>query len=358
MIERLLETFFRHKLLLLLPPIILPLIVGPITILRTPTYYEVNTGIWVDRPTYLTYSDDSNRYLTPAQNQSQRMNEVLRTRAFVSEVARATSMAPLVGTPKGDEQIQQIIGRGLSIQPNGNNLLVVRFRADTAQLAFDVINAVVDTYKTMMLNDRLAQAEVATAFYGDRLKTAQEQLAKSNDAIRRYVAGNPRLSGSAPASDISAAMAPLTAAATDSRFEELRRRQRLDQDDVERARTSLDKVAVDAAAARQGQDLDFRIVDAPSKPTAPSREQYRKMLIFPVAALALGLGLSATLLVLLAASDRSVRSQADLALTVRVLGLIPHLSPEQVPHRVGAEATRRAIGLVDGAVSPAPQAAK
>src|SRR3954454_5193455 len=185
MIEKLLETFFRHKLLLLLPPIIIPLIVGPIAILKTPSYYEVNTGIWVDRPTYLSYTDDSNKYLTPAQNQSQRMNEVLRTRAFVSDVAKATSLAPLVGTLKGDEQIQQVIGRGLTIQPNGNNLLVVRFRADTAQIAFDVINALVDTYKTMMLNERVAQSDVATSFYGERLQTAQEQLAKSNEAIRR-----------------------------------------------------------------------------------------------------------------------------------------------------------------------------
>src|SRR5688500_14947552 len=102
MIERLLETFFRHKLLLLLPPILIPLIVGQIAVMTTPITYDTWAGVWVDRPTYLTYNDEWNRYVSPASNQSNRLLELLRTRAFVLDVARRTPFARLLGTQSGE----------------------------------------------------------------------------------------------------------------------------------------------------------------------------------------------------------------------------------------------------------------
>ena len=54
MIARLLESFFRHKWLLLLPPLLIPLIVGPIALLTASAYYETWIGVWVDRPTILS----------------------------------------------------------------------------------------------------------------------------------------------------------------------------------------------------------------------------------------------------------------------------------------------------------------
>src|SRR5215211_1435900 len=102
MIEKLLEAFFRHKLLILLPPVLIPLIVGPVALLTVPVYYESWAGVWVERPTYLAYKDTGNQYNTPAQNESLRLNELLRTRAFLSEVAGQTNLAPLLNTPRGE----------------------------------------------------------------------------------------------------------------------------------------------------------------------------------------------------------------------------------------------------------------
>ena len=71
MTTKILEAFFRHKLLILLPPLLIPLLVGPIALLQAPVYYEAWTGIWVDRPQYLAYSQAGwNAYATPAQNQA------------------------------------------------------------------------------------------------------------------------------------------------------------------------------------------------------------------------------------------------------------------------------------------------
>ena len=53
MITKFLEAFFRHKLLVLLPPFLIPLIVGPWALMTAPIYYESFAGVWVDKPTYL-----------------------------------------------------------------------------------------------------------------------------------------------------------------------------------------------------------------------------------------------------------------------------------------------------------------
>jgi hypothetical protein len=59
------------------------------------------------------------------------------------------------------------------------------------------------------------------------------------------------------------------------------------------------------------------------------------------------------LLVILVASDRSLRSDADVLPGVRVLGTVPGLRLKRVPKQLRAVATRRAIGAPAGAALPA-----
>ncbi len=60
MIARFLETFFRYKLLILLPFFVTPLIVVPFSFLLVKPYYETTAGLWVERPSYVPSTDDGN----------------------------------------------------------------------------------------------------------------------------------------------------------------------------------------------------------------------------------------------------------------------------------------------------------
>src|SRR5262245_60747532 len=91
-IRKLLEAFFRHKLLLLAPPLLIPAIATPVAVVSTPPVYETGAGIWVDHPAYLNYNDGNNSWVSPVQSQAGRLNELLRTRAFQMEVAGRTSL--------------------------------------------------------------------------------------------------------------------------------------------------------------------------------------------------------------------------------------------------------------------------
>jgi hypothetical protein len=359
-ITRFLDAFFQHKLMILLPPLLIPLIVGPIALLLAPVYYETWAGIWVDRPTYLSYNDDWNRYLTPAQNQTGRLNELLRTRSFVLEIARRTQLAPLIGTARGEDKIADILGKGLSIVPNGNQLILFRFRAESPQVSFDVANAVIDNFREKAANDRASQAALAISFYESRQQSAQDEYKQARDALRRYIAANPRLTTIDPtrgAGATTAARLGLPAAAIDPQLAELLHQLDVAEDDLNSARKSLDQARLDASASLEAQDLGFQIVDAPQMPTTATRER-RKMLIYPLAALLVGLGLSGALLVLLVVGDRTAHAEEDLP-SVQVLGSVPHVKTTWIRKKtVGPESARRAVGYVAGTALPAPAGAR
>jgi uncharacterized protein involved in exopolysaccharide biosynthesis len=346
-IRKVLEAFFRHKRLVLLPVVLIPLVVTPVAFFISPATYETRAGIWADRPTYLTLQDQATRDTTPADEQSERLNELLRTRTFLVDLARRTSLAPLVGSVKGEERIQQMLQRDLKAYPNGPHLVELRFRAATPQLSFEVLNGLVEAFKDRAAASQGGQASLAISFYQGRAHDAEGRLAESSAALSRYTAGR-RLTV-----DPLAPGSVTSVTAADPQLADLLSRVEADRREVERTRASLEQAQLQVAASQEGQELGFQVIDPPRLPIAPTRE-LRKMLLLPVAALFVGLGISATLLILLVAMDRTVRSEADLAPTARILATLPWLETGTISQRAGPNVTRLAIGFVAGTALPSP----
>jgi uncharacterized protein involved in exopolysaccharide biosynthesis len=359
--SKLLEAFFRHKLLLLAPPILLPLVLGPLGLVLTPPYYESVAGIWTERPAYLLPNDAATNYISPAQTQTTRMTELLHTRSFELDVARRTPLAPLVGSPRGETAIDQILTRGLALSPRGNNLLVISFRADTADLSYKVVDAVLQAFRDKASTDQMDQATLAISFYEGRLRDAQDQYTKSNDALRRYLAAHPGLANATTAADLTSggsaralgASRVTALVSSDPQLALLENQGQLDQQAVERARSALDQAQLDVSASLQGQEVGFQLIDPPIMPTSPSHD-LRKTLVFPLAGLVLGLALSATLLVLLVSGDRTARAQGDLMGNLHVVGVIPLFARKSLPKTMTGVTSRQMIGFVAGAALPAP----
>jgi uncharacterized protein involved in exopolysaccharide biosynthesis len=358
MITKFLEAFFRHKLLVLLPPVLIPLIVGPYALVTAPVYYETYAGVWVDRPTYLTYNDNFSIYSSPSSQQATKISEVLKTRSFLMDVAKRTSLAPLVGNARGEDRITQIFGNGFNMFANGDHLLVLHFRADTAKLAYESLNAIMDAFKENAATDRVNQASLAISFYQSRLQAAQDDLKKTSTSVRQYVAANPNLTSLNP-DQAAAGSVVLPQSVTDPQLAEMMATLQTQQKQVEALRANLDSAQFDASAGLQGQELGFQVIDPPIMPTAPVRS-LRKQLIYPIAGLVVGLALSLVLLVLLVAADRTVRLETDLPEGARILGAVPHLKLKikRLPKSERRDAMRRAIGFVAGTALPAPKGAK
>jgi uncharacterized protein involved in exopolysaccharide biosynthesis len=248
---------------------------------------------------------------------------------------------------------------GLVIMPNGNHLLLLRQRAESPEVSYRLLNGVVQAYTDRMAEDRGNQASLAITFYENRLQSAQEQLGQTTDALRRFSGPTARLGALEPSRPVGRASAgsTLPTAAVNPELADLMGRLEQDQRSVQEAREALEQAQLDAAAALQGQELGFQVMDPPSMPTSPIRE-LRKRALVPVAGFVAGVMLSAALLVLLVALDRTTRSATDLAPGARVVGIVPRLHPKRLPRRAGADTTRRAIGFVAGSALPAPRGAR
>lgn len=360
MFRKLLEAFFRHKLLVLLPPVLIPGIVAPIAILSLPPTYESSVSVWIDHPPYLNVNDGSPAWVSGAQNQAGRLSELLRTRAFMIDVAQRTSLAPLVGSSAGQTRIADLIAKDVIIgAPTGatatvnDHLLIIRVQATTAQLPFELCKAIVDAYQEKTAADQTDQAGVATDFYQTQLQTAQQALTKSTQDLRRYAsviqADNPDAQ--------TADQGGLAAAMLDPKLAALQSNVQAAQLDVKNAQANLNQAQQVAMMTEQGQQYGFQVLDAPQLATSAT-PQTKKIIIYPIAAAVVGLGLTAMLLVLLVAGDRSVRAEVDLTTGLRVLGTIPTLQLKRVPKKLRSVATRRAIGSIAGMALPAAGGAK
>src|SRR5262249_34425043 len=139
--------------------LVIPGIVTPIAIMNTPTTFDTFVGIWVDHANYLNYSDGSNPWVTPAQIQASRLGELLRTRAFQSDVAkRVPALAPLVGSPTGDGRIDDLLAKTVTLNRVGDHILSVGVLAPNAQLSYDLANAIVNAYQEKNAADDADQA--------------------------------------------------------------------------------------------------------------------------------------------------------------------------------------------------------
>ena len=351
MSRKFLEALFRNKRLLLLPPLLIPLIVGAVSFVTTPLYYEGWTAVWLSQPTYLAATDQDNRYLSPAQNQANRLTELLKTQSFVTDVARRTALAPLTGSAAGQERLQTLLVGQISMQPSGNNLLAIRYRATSPQVTLQVLQALLDAYTEKTSTDRTSQGTLAISFYESRVQATQDQAKQSTDALRRYQQARLSIDPSVSA-DLSGSNAPATA---DPQLMQLQGRAEFDQKQLDEARASLDKARFQVDAADQGQDLSFQVIDPPRIPSGASRD-VKKLIIAPIAALLVGLIGSTVLLVILLASDRSIRAEADLVPPVRVLGIVPRLKLKRVRKQDRSTAIRRAIGFAAGSALMLPGA--
>jgi uncharacterized protein involved in exopolysaccharide biosynthesis len=354
--RKLLEAFFRHKLLILLPTVLVPMVVTPIVIMSTPAYYESVSGVWVQNPTYLDVKGTP-AFTSAAVSQSNQISELLHTRAFMIDVVNRTSLAPLLQTRSGEARVQDLIDKGVMVTAvaGGTHLITIRTRFSTAQVAVQVAQAIIDAYKQRMSDDQLNQSGVAISFFQSQLQSAQDDLTKASQAYSQYAIamGYASAGDGTPLSPDAQSMASV-----DSTFADLQATQKFAQQQVEQSRAALQSAEQSSAAAAQGADVGFEVLDPPQLPTAPT-PQLKSILVFVLAALVIGLGISGTLLVLLVAGDRSVRRESDLQPPVRVLGVVPALRVKQrLPKPVRSAATRRAIGFAAGTALPAPKGAK
>ena len=294
----------QHKLLLLIPfLIVLPVAVG-YTLVTSPTRYASSATVWVRQPTFIAFTQDSgvNPYLSYAQNQSNLLNELLTTRSFPSAVATR------VGLPATDNSAQ-IVRTGTAVGTNGAYSVTVTHVSKDPIEAQKIVQGIVDEFQSKYFLDTSADALRAAQFYQARIPQAAQALDTARAALASYARQHPE----AAASSI------------DPQYQTLKAEVDHAQSTYDQTLTSLQQVSNTGSSTLDAIQRSFEEVDRPQVPSSALPPSKKSLLAVPLAGLLLAISLSAMAYTFLLRTDSTIQIAEDLQALpgLALLGTIP-----------------------------------
>lgn len=335
--QRAITIIFAHKLLILLPLVI----VFPISCAlgfwpRAKQWQSIGT-VWVDQATLSQSS--VNLGWTPAGNQVSFLNSLMHTASFSGSVLQQTSLAPMLNDPASADRARLIFWNSVTATRVGNNFLVITASTTDPTLSLQFAQGVLDNYQKIVSSrgESISGTQLSNA--SDQLKQAQQSLVDARTQLANYLDLHPDLAGH----DQGASLA----AATDVNLALLQQQVTDAQSTYTAARQHYLDVQDAATSGQQSASYSFTVIDKPQLATAPVHLSLLERLRIPVIGLVAGLLLGAGVAAVLVLTDRSVLSAYDVqsGLDLTLLGEIPELTPEDATAE-GGGVRERLVAMV------------
>lgn len=340
---RLSENLFRR-----LPLFILPIVVmGAIGIFQasrvTPTYSSDGVLSAASNPLVTEQQIRGaglQNFESPAAGTSRIINEQLRTASFTTEVARRAGLSE----PLEDELITlDTIRDNVVAFPDGNSLLTVSATWDDPVTSFQLAEAVIDTYRTYLLETVASDSQEAEEYYRGLLADAEAELNAAEQELTTLLDGLPIVDDEADR--------PI-----DVRLEIQNLTSRIDRAEEQKsdAQRSIDDAELAVLQSRSEAGRSVQVIDEPEVPEAPDSTLQTQIVIL-AGFLALGAVISAIMLLLRTAFDHSATSPDDvLAIPeVNFVALVPPIGAIDAP---GGRRSRGRRGRLGPAPSSDPDA--
>ena len=317
---RILESYFRHRWLYLLPIVLTSALAVYFLLNEKPTYYAQGV-LYVQNESYLASltnvrDNSASWWVTAAQTASQDLNELLQTDAFVRAIIQQTDLE--ADMTEGQTAVKELIDNtreSVRVYPLGENQIVVSATREEPEIAYQLVSAVVEGYLQWQINAQLAESETAQTFFSDVIQTYEAELSAAREEMKRYLETHPApLRGDRPGGEvieIDRLQAAIDLAST---------RYATALDKEENTRLAMAQIKSDA---RQ----KYFLIDAPRMPDKPNTS-LKDIVIKAVIFLAAGVVLSVVAIVGAAIIDRSLRLPIDVShrLHLPVLSLVPDAS--------------------------------
>lgn len=320
---RLLESYFRHRWLNLLPIVLLlGAGVAYFGFLAEPVY--IVRGVLYVQPTSLLESllplpDEPFTSVTPAEATATEIDELLQTRAFVRAVIANTDLEARMSA--SDEVVEDTIDEvreAVWAEAQGQNQVLIAAAHEDPVLAYQLSQGMVDSYIQWRVNSDREESAAAQAFFADLIAGYQDDVDAARAELRDYLDTHPApFRGERPANE------QIEIGRLEEAINLAQTRYASALDKEEDARLAM-------ARAEGNVRRTYYLIDAPVIPVEPAtslRRVARSLAIFGGAGVLLSLLLVAGGALL----DRSVRFPLDLeqGSDVPVLAMVPTDRPAQ-----------------------------
>jgi len=334
---RYLEVFYRHRLLLI-APIIIALLASVGFAVTRPRTYEATAQLWFDPLT--TSQAQLNAYVSPADQATSELKELLKTHSFTTKVGRGGPLAAAMLSGPGassdivssllnfmrgvptvaatsnpqvfDDILFDTVNRQTTVTSNGPEVIAINFDHSNPRVAAGTAQAIVDQFSNELLGIRRSQAQASVDFYTSQLQGQELEVAADDLAVNKYLQAHPSQR--------------LVGALEDTQLTALKRADDLARTHYQDLVQNLDAAKLDIAAANQPGAAGFRVIDAPTVPYRP-KGFVKAAALAAAGGLVAGLFLMLATLLLLTVLDTSVRRPQELPdeLSRRVVGTVPRV---------------------------------
>lgn len=343
---RLLESYFRHRWLYLLP-IALMSALALVSLLISRPKYQADGVLYVQTDSLLSSLTDvransASWWVTPAQATMGDLNELLQTDAFIRSVIQPTKLeADMDQGPDVVNSILQETRRSIWVYPVGDNHLQVVATSEDPQVAFELVNSTVEGYLQWQINAKRADSQTAQSFFEDVIQTYEVELADARDAMRVYLEAHPE-----PVRGTRSGIEQLEVTRLQSAIDLAASRYASALDKEENTRLAIAQIE---SEMRQS----YLLIDAPILPDRPLvslKQTALNMAIF----VAVGVVISGGAIVGGALLDRSFRFPVDVVnrLGLPVLTIVPDTTPKMKRRWLRRRAPAGA-GAAAGSTTPA-----
>jgi len=194
-ILRLLESYFRHRWLYLLPLLIF-IVAGAIYVSTVERKYVSGGILYVQNDSYLgslTSVRDSNfSWLTPAQTTSAQISDLLQTDSFVRSLIEDTRLESKMSL--GDQVVFETIDEvrnAFWLYTIGDNQVGIQAFHENPQVALELSSAAVDRYIQWQINLDRVQSGAAEDFMADLIVTYEADLEVARSELTEYLMAHP-----------------------------------------------------------------------------------------------------------------------------------------------------------------------
>lgn len=303
------ETFFRHRVLLMLP-LVLGFLVGTVFAFIQPREFKAISSVWIDAPVPAGSSVGGGGNTPLSTGQSVLLTQYLATRTFLTAVAENSPVSEKfkqAGPDEADKILAKLAG-SVSVSTPGPQLMTVTVTAKGASEATGTAEALLAQFERFQITDMHRQVQSQADYDKSQLDSAAAALKEAEHQLDQV-----RGSSSGRANDPAAAAAVAAVELAQKAYAE--------------AATAHGNSSLALAAS---ESTGLRVLDNPDRAYPQARK--KTLLIGAVGGMMAGATLSLLALLVLMARDKTLRDEQDAAraLSLDVVGAVP-LTRLEVP---------------------------
>lgn len=194
-ILRLLESYFRHRWLYLLPIVFLAL-VGGLYIYTLKPEYRATGVVYVQQESLLSsltaVAPDGFTWMTAADASAAQLNELLQTDSFVRAIILETDLEEEMD--KGRDAVSETIEtvrKSVWAQSTGSNQMLITGSNEDSQVAYQLVNATVENHIQWQMNSARKDSVSAQEFFVDLIEKYRLDLEATQQELDDYLILHP-----------------------------------------------------------------------------------------------------------------------------------------------------------------------